>query len=151
MMLYVTLCVDYVDCLPWFCWLLLRSWFPSAIHYKWPWNIHPCASSWKGQSTWTRNYRKFSETWKIRDVLLPSLAISCQRSLWLEAWMKLRSLAEGAQLATRHFLQQSAPVPCRSVGLASTPFRAVIFSSEEHWNVLEYLGIWTETGRFHDG
>ena len=26
--------------------------------------------------------------------------------------MKLRSLAEGAQLATRHFLQQSAPVPC---------------------------------------
>ena len=51
--------------------------------------------------------------------------------------MKLRSLAEGAQLATRHFLQQSAPVPCRSVGLASTPFRAVIFSSEEHWNVLE--------------
>ncbi|CAL1140432.1 unnamed protein product [Cladocopium goreaui] len=47
------------------------------------------------------------------------------------AWMKLRSLAEGAQLATRHFLQQSAPVPCRSVGLASTPFRAVIFTSEE--------------------
>ena len=47
--------------------------------------------------------------------------------------MKLRSLAEGAQLATRHFLQQSAPVPCRSVGLASTPFRAVIFTSEEEY------------------
>ena len=52
---------------------------------------------------------------------------------WLEAWMKLRSLAEGAQLATRHFLQQSAPVPCRSVCLAGTPFRAVIFSEE--WNM----------------
>ena len=51
----------------------------------------------------------------------------------LEAWMKLRSLAEGAQLATRHFLQQSAPVPCRSVGLASRPFRAVIFTSEEEY------------------
>ena len=85
----------------------------------------------------TGNSRKLGKSEMFSCHLLPSLAISCQRSLWLEAWMKLRSLAEGAQLATRHFLQQSAPVPCRSVGLASTPFRAVIFSSEEHWNVLE--------------
>lgn len=47
------------------------------------------------------------------------------------AWMKLRSLHAGAQLASRNFLEQRAPVLCRSVGLSSTPFRAVIFTSKE--------------------
>eukprot|EP00434_Breviolum_minutum_P038188 symbB.v1.2.033867.t1/scaffold4270.1/size42129/3 len=47
------------------------------------------------------------------------------------AWMKLQSLKAGAQLATRSFLEQQAPVLCRSIALTSTPFRPVIFSSQE--------------------
>ncbi|CAE7231115.1 PKS40 [Symbiodinium sp. CCMP2592] len=45
------------------------------------------------------------------------------------AWMKLRSLAEGAALATRLFIEQRAPVPCRSPSFVPTPFRPVIFAS----------------------
>ncbi|CAE7843696.1 usp15, partial [Symbiodinium microadriaticum] len=44
------------------------------------------------------------------------------------AWMKLRSLAEGAALATRLFIEQRAPVPCRSPSFMPTPFRPVIFA-----------------------
>ena len=61
--------------------------------------------------------------------------------------MKLRSLHAGAQLASRNFLEQRAPVLCRSVGLSSTPFRAVIFTSKEHEAaqcsaVVECCGAW---------
>ena len=63
-----------------------------------------------------------SEFHRISEFLAPWIS---------EAWMKLRSLAEGAKLATRNFLEQRAPVPCRSVTLASTPFQAVIFSPED--------------------
>lgn len=48
-----------------------------------------------------------------------------------KAWMKLQSLKAGAQLATRSFLEQQAPVLCRSIALTSTPFRPVIFSSQD--------------------
>ncbi|OLP75318.1 Phthiocerol synthesis polyketide synthase type I PpsC, partial [Symbiodinium microadriaticum] len=49
------------------------------------------------------------------------------------AWMKLRSLdipglAEGAALATRLFIEERAPVPCRSPSFVPTPFRPVIFA-----------------------
>ena len=44
------------------------------------------------------------------------------------AWMKLQSLADGAALATRCFIDQRAPVPCRSPNLTPTPFRPVIFA-----------------------
>ncbi|CAE7380689.1 usp15, partial [Symbiodinium pilosum] len=44
------------------------------------------------------------------------------------AWMKLQSLAEGAALATCRFIDQRAPVPCRSPNLMPTPFRPVIFA-----------------------
>ena len=45
------------------------------------------------------------------------------------AWLKLRSLADGADLATRCFIEQRAPVPCRTPAFAPTPFRAVIFAA----------------------
>ena len=44
------------------------------------------------------------------------------------AWMKLRSLAEGAALATCRYIDQRAPVPCRSPNFMPTPFRPVIFA-----------------------
>jgi 5-methyltetrahydropteroyltriglutamate--homocysteine methyltransferase len=46
------------------------------------------------------------------------------------AWMKLKSLAEGARIATNLFIEQSAPVPCRNPIFKPTPFRVAIISSK---------------------
>jgi len=45
------------------------------------------------------------------------------------AWMKLKSLAEGARLATKMLIEQGAAVPCRSPSFKSTPFRAAIIAA----------------------
>jgi 5-methyltetrahydropteroyltriglutamate--homocysteine methyltransferase len=47
------------------------------------------------------------------------------------AWMKLRSLAEGARLATNLIIEQAAPVPCRAPAFEPTPFRAAILCAPE--------------------
>ncbi|CAE7229956.1 lolF1, partial [Symbiodinium microadriaticum] len=53
------------------------------------------------------------------------------------AWMKLRSLAEGAALATCRYIDQRAPVPCRSPDFVPTPFRPVIFAESSSDYVTE--------------
>jgi thioredoxin reductase len=44
--------------------------------------------------------------------------------------MKLRSLAEGARLATNRFIEQGAIVPCRAPTFKSSPFRVAIIAPE---------------------
>ena len=46
------------------------------------------------------------------------------------AWLKLRSLVEGARRATKHLLELSSPVPCRAMSMA-VPLRAALFVSQE--------------------
>jgi 5-methyltetrahydropteroyltriglutamate--homocysteine methyltransferase len=47
------------------------------------------------------------------------------------AWMKFRSLSEGARLATNLIIEQAAPVPCRAPTFQSTPFRVAILCAPE--------------------
>jgi thioredoxin reductase len=45
--------------------------------------------------------------------------------------MKLKSLSQGARIATKRFIEQSAPVPCRSPIFKAMPFRAAVIASQE--------------------
>ena len=46
------------------------------------------------------------------------------------AWRKLGALVEGAELATRMYLEASAPVPMNAPSLTPTPFRVCVFVGE---------------------
>ena len=72
-------------------------------------------------------FELWMELWDVcavqRFIFLPvGLGNSVSRS------SDLQGLAEGAALATCRFIDQRAPVPCRSPNLTPTPFRPVIFA-----------------------
>jgi len=65
------------------------------------------------------------------------------------AWMKLRSLAEGARLATTRFIEQSAPVLCKSPLFRPTPFRAAVIVTDSDREYGEELAAALQDLRVH--
>jgi len=65
------------------------------------------------------------------------------------AWMKLKSLAEGARLATTRFMEQSAPVLCKSPLFNPTPFRVAVIIADSDQEYGEDLATALEDLRAH--